>query len=54
MKLELVVQPKYETVNRTRRRASLFQRIYEKLARASPMNADAIFKSKDWPYLWQR
>lgn len=54
MKLELVIQPRYETVNRTRRGTSLFQRMYEKLARASLMDADAVFKSKDWPYLWQR
>jgi hypothetical protein len=28
--------------------------IIRKIVKALTFNADAIFKSKDWPYLWQK
>jgi hypothetical protein len=26
----------------------------KKISKALTFNADAVFKSKDWPYLWQK
>jgi hypothetical protein len=48
----------YQTIERNATRTHgaerRFQRIILKIATALSFNADAIFKSKDWPYLWPK
>jgi hypothetical protein len=48
----------YRTIERdatgTRGAEKRIRRIILKIASALTFNADAVFKSKDWPYLWPK
>lgn len=49
-----VDRTQYESAVNLKGVANGIKRLTIKLVKASLMNADAIFKSKDWPYLWSK
>jgi len=49
-----VDRTRYESVTSAKGVAGGIKCLIRKLVKASLSDADAIFKSKDWPYLWQK
>ncbi len=54
MNIDAVYQPTCETATKAQGVATVIKRIILKIIKALSFDADAIFKSKEWPHLWRK